>query len=61
MSIRRRRPVKSGFLGDGGDIALGRVTEADNEEVSESRPGPASHSGGGDVADLLSATVVWIE
>ena len=23
--------------------------------------GPASHSGGGDVTDILSATVVWIE
>ena len=31
------------------------------EEVSQTRSGPASHSGGGDVTDLLSATVVWIE
>ena len=29
-------------------------TEADIEEVSQTRAGPASHSGGGDVADLNS-------
>ena len=37
------------------------LLKPDNEEVSESRSGPASYSGGADVTDILSATVVWIE
>ena len=62
MSIRKKTTRKERFLGEMEAILpWDELLKPDNEEVSESRPGPASHSGGGDVADLFSATVVWIE
>ena len=46
---KKKTTRKERFLKEMDEIALGQATE-DIEEISQTRAGPASHSGGGDVA-----------
>ena len=58
---KKKTTRKESFLKEMDAILPWEVTEADIEEVSQARTGPASHTGRSEVTDILSATVVWIE